>query len=96
VPDTAANPDYVGKTAAFDVDIHEIKAKALAEANDEFATNVGGFDTIDELRNDIRTKLDENKQTAQPRLIERAAVGSLVERLEGDVPDRMSRTARTP
>jgi trigger factor len=89
VPDTAANPDYVGKTAAFDVDIHEIKAKALAEANDEFATNVGGFDTIEELRNDIRTKLDENKATAQPRLIERAAVGSLVERLEGEVPAKM-------
>lgn len=89
VPDTAANPDYVGKTAAFDVEIHEIKAKQLAAADDEFATNVGGFDTVEELRNDIRAKLDENKATAQPRLVERAAVGALVERLEGDAPAKL-------
>lgn len=89
VPDTAANPDYVGKKAAFDVEVHEIKAKQLAVADDEFATNVGGFDTVEELRTDIRTKLDENKATAQPRLIERAAVQALAERLQGDVPAKL-------
>lgn len=86
VPETAANTDYVGKPAAFDVEIHEIKAKALAVADDEFAGNVGGFETIEELREDIRTKLDENKATAHGRLIERAAREALSERLEGDIP----------
>jgi trigger factor len=86
VPETAANTDYVGKPAAFDVQVHEIKAKALAVADDEFAGNVGGFETIAELREDIRTKLDENKATAHGRLVERAARAALAERLEGDVP----------
>jgi trigger factor len=86
VPETAANTDYVGKPAAFDIEVHEIKAKALAEANDEFAGNVGGFETIAELREDIRTKLDENKATARVRLIERAARDALTARLEGDIP----------
>ena len=86
VPETAANTDYVGKPAAFDVEIHELKAKALAVADDEFAGNVGGFETIAELRDDIRTKLDENKATAHGRLVERAAREALADRLIGDVP----------
>jgi trigger factor len=86
VPETAANTDYVGKSAAFDVEIHELKTKTLAVADDEFAGNVGGFETIAELREDIRTKLDENKATAHGRLIERAARQALSERLQGDVP----------
>jgi len=86
VPETAANTDYVGKPAAFDVEVHEIKAKALAVADNEFASNVGGFETMEELREDIRTKLDENKATAHGRLIERGAREALAERLIGDVP----------
>lgn len=86
VPETAANTDYVGKPAAFDVEVHEIKAKTLAVADDEFAGNVGGFETIAELREDIRTKLDENKAAAHGRLIERGARDSLSARLVGDVP----------
>lgn len=86
VPETAANAEYVGKTAAFDVEIFEIKAKTLAEPDDEFAGNVGGFETIGELRDDIRTKLDENKATAHGRLVERGAREALSERLQGEIP----------
>lgn len=87
VPETAANPDYVGKPAAFDIEVHEIKAKALADVDDEFAGNVGGFDTIAELRDDIRAKLDENKATAHERLVERGAREALADRLQGEVPE---------
>jgi len=86
VPETAANTDYVGKIAAFDIEVHEIKAKTLAVADDAFAGNVGGFETMAELREDIRTKLDENKAAAHGRLIERGARESLAARLIGDVP----------
>lgn len=89
VPDTSENPEYVGKTAAFDIEVHEIKAKKLPEVDDEFAGNVGGFDTAQELRDDIRAKLDENKQVGHVRLVEREARNALVERLVGDVPKAM-------
>lgn len=89
VPETAANTDYVGKPATFEIEVHEIKAKALPEADDDFAGNVGGFDTIGELREDIRTKLDENKATAHTRLVERGALEALSARLEGDVPEQL-------
>lgn len=88
VPETGA-PEYVGKKAGFDVTIHEIKAKALPAVDDEFASNVGGFETADELRADIRTRLDENKAAGHTRMIEREARGALAERLVGDIPDVM-------
>lgn len=89
VPETAANPDYVGKPAVFDVVVHEVKAKVLPEIDDELASNIGGFETMAELRTDIRAKLDENKAAAHGRLVERAARVSLSERLQGEVPVEM-------
>lgn len=86
VPDTSDNPEFVGKTAGFDVTVHEVKAKKLPEVDDEFAGNVGGFDTAADLRDDIRARLDENKATAHTRLVERAARSALAERLVGDIP----------
>jgi trigger factor len=92
VPETAANTEYVGKVAAFEVEVHEIKAKALPAVDDELASNIGGFETIAELREDIRTKLDENKAMAHTRLVERGARDSLIERLEGEIPEEITTT----
>ncbi len=89
VPDAAANPEYVGKLAAFDIDVHEVKAKTLPPLDDELATNIGGFETMAELREDIRTKLDENKSTAHMRLVERGARAAIAERLQGDIPSEL-------
>jgi trigger factor len=88
VPDTGAS-EFVGKAAGFDVTIHEIKAKSLPEVDDEFASNVGGFETAEELRGDIRSKLDENKAVGHARMIEREARAALAERLVGEFPDVM-------
>jgi trigger factor len=88
VPDTGAS-EFVGKSAGFDVTIHEIKSKSLPEVDDEFASNVGGFETAEELKTDIRTRLDENKAVGHSRMIEREARGVLAERLVGEIPDAM-------
>lgn len=89
IPDTSSNPEFVGKTAAFDVTVHEVKAKKLPELDDEFATNVGGFDTVADLRADLKTRLDVQKTLQHDRLKERAAREELAKRLEGDVPEAM-------
>ncbi len=89
VPETAANPDYVGKPAAFDIEVFEVKSKTLPPLDDELASNIGGFETMAELRDDIRKRLDENKATARGRLIERGARAALAERLEGDIPGEL-------
>lgn len=91
IPDTSSVEEFVGKTARFEIDIHEIKAKVLPPLDDEFASNVGGFDTMDEYRADVRKKLDESKYVGHMRETERNARELLAERLEGDIPEGMIR-----
>lgn len=94
VPGTSSNPDFVGKTAAFEVEVHEIKEKVLPELDDEFAENAGGFENMDAMRADIKGKLDEAKASGRERALERAVRVALVERLEGDVPEMMINARR--
>ncbi|MBN2405899.1 MAG: trigger factor [Coriobacteriia bacterium] len=92
VPDTSSNPDFVGKQARFVITISEVKAKVLPELDDEFAMNVGGFETFEAYREDIRKTLDESKAAGHMRKIEDAARAALAERVEGDVPESMVRS----
>src|SRR6059058_5608434 len=48
-----------GQDATFDVTVKEVQQKALPELDDEFALEQAGFDSLDELKEDIRTKLRE-------------------------------------
>ncbi len=89
IPDTSANPDFVGKTATFDIEVHEVKAKVLPELDDAFAAEVGGYETFDEFREDVRRRLEEAKGVAHKQEVERAARKALAERAEGDVPAAM-------
>ena len=50
-----------GKEAVFKCTVHEIKAKELPELDDEFASEVSEFDTLDELKTDIKAKIKEQK-----------------------------------
>lgn len=89
IPDSSSNPEFIGRMASFDVTVHEIKAKVMPELNDEFAENVGGFDSIDALRADIREKMDAQKAVAQSQLKERETRSALATRLEGDIPEAL-------
>ncbi|MFA5843270.1 MAG: trigger factor [Coriobacteriia bacterium] len=96
IPDSSAIAEFVGRTAVFDVTVHEVKEKVLPPLDDEYAGNVGGFETIDEYRADVRTKLDESKSAGYLQMVEREARALLAQRLQGDAPDAMvtSRTDR--
>lgn len=89
IPETSTVEEFVGKTAHFDIEIHEVKRKVLPELNDEYAGNVGGFETLEEYRSDIRQKMDEAKYVGHIREVERGARAALAERLEGDIPEVM-------
>lgn len=91
IPDTSSVEEFVGKTAAFDIQVHEIKAKALPEVDDEFAANVGGFDSVDDLRANLKDRLSHEKGIAHERTTEKLAREELTRRLEGEVPDAMVR-----
>ena len=53
--------ELAGKDAVFKCKIHEIKSKELPELDDEFAKDVSEFDTLDELKADIKKQMNERK-----------------------------------
>lgn len=89
IPDTSSNPEFVGKQARFEITVHEVKAKVMPDLDDALAASVGGFDTLEEMRDDIRKKLDESKATGHARRVEMLAREMLAGRLEGEIPEVM-------
>ncbi len=88
IPDTSSKEEFVGKKAQFDVVVHEIKAKRLPEVDDEFASQMG-FDTLDEMKTDLRLRLDQQKEFAFIQAKEKAAREELARRTPGDLPESM-------
>lgn len=78
-----------GQTAVFEVTVNEVKAKQLPEVEDEFAGDAGGFDTLDELREDIRKRLSEAEEQAIEREFEQAVLDAAVEEAQVELPDKL-------
>lgn len=78
-----------GKPAVFKCKLHEIKAKELPELNDEFVKDVSEFDTLDELKADIRKNLEERRQQEADNAFETALLDQLAEGLKADIPQAM-------
>ena len=84
--------DLKGKDAVFKCTVHEIKAKELPELDYEFASEVSEFETLEELKADYKTKLEEEKAREGKRKQEDQAVEKIVEASEMDIPDAMTET----
>jgi trigger factor len=81
--------DLGGQTAVFDVTVTEVKAKQLPELDDDFASDAGGFDTLEELREDVRTRLNEGEEQTIEREFEQAVLDAAVEEAEVELPDQL-------
>jgi trigger factor len=75
-----------GKEASFAVEVKEVKAKKLPEADDDLAIEAGGYDSLDELRSTLRERLSEAQDEAIDREFREAAVDAVAEQAEIDVP----------
>ena len=84
--------DLAGKPALFKVVVKEIKMKELPELNDEFAEEVSEFETLDEYREDIRSKLLERKQKDAATENENRVVEKVVENASMEIPEKMLET----
>jgi len=81
--------EQAGTEVSFRVLIKEVKAKKLPAADDEFAKTASEFDTLQELRDDIRTQLGAVKEReAQAEMRERV-LAALIDRVEVELPDRL-------
>jgi trigger factor len=74
-----ARPDFRGKPAVFHVKVKEVKERVLPALDDDFAKDLGTFQTLDELKEDIKKKLEKvMKQRAEDAVAEQL-VAKLVE-----------------
>ena len=81
-----------GKPAVFKCTVHEIKAKELPELDDEFASEVSEFDTLEELKADIKTKIKEQKNAEGKNAQQDQALDTIIAATEMDIPDAMVET----
>ncbi|SMC78390.1 trigger factor [Sporomusa malonica] len=82
-------PELTGKEAKFTVNIHDIKRKEMPELDDEFAKETGEFDTLAELKADIKNKLEQAAKDKAEREFRAAAIKAAVDNAEIDVPEVM-------
>lgn len=78
-----------GKPAVFKCKLHEIKTQELPELNDEFVKDVSEFDTLEELKADIRKTQEERRQQEADNAFETALLDQLAEGLKADIPQAM-------
>lgn len=81
--------ELAGKPALFKVMVKEIKVKELPDLNDEFASEVSEFETLDEYKADVRAKLAEKKDRAAATENENRVVDKVVANASMELPDAM-------
>ena len=77
------------KPAVFKVKVKEIQRKELPEANDEFASEVSDFDTMEEYKKDLTEKLQAEKIEAAKTADEDKVVAKVIENATMEIPDQM-------
>ncbi|MDT7582292.1 MAG: trigger factor [Pseudonocardiales bacterium] len=83
------NEELRGKTAQIKTVVKEVKRKALPELDDDFAADAAGFDTLDELRADVRRRLEEADEGQIENEFREAAVDAAVANAKVDLPDAL-------
>ena len=86
---TEYTPELAGKEAVFKVKVNEIKAKEYPELDDEFAKDVSEFDTLDELKADIKAKIGESKEQRSKDAFESALLKQVCEGAKVEIPQVM-------
>lgn len=80
-----------GKDAVFKCKINEIKTKELPELDDEFAKDVSEFDTLDELKTDLKKQISERKEANAKTDYENQLIEQVVENMEVEIPECMNK-----
>ncbi len=81
--------DLKGKAVVFKVKVNDIKAKEVPVIDDDFASDVSEFDTLDEYKKSIAEKLGENKKKYAKQAMEADAIRKATENAEVEVPECM-------
>lgn len=88
-PDEYFSKELAGKDAVFKVTLHEIKKKELPKIDDEFAKDVSEFDTLKELKADIKSKKEKQNEDKAKAELEEKALKAVLKDSEVDIPQPM-------
>ena len=88
-PEDYFSKDLAGKDAVFKVTVHEIKTKELPKIDDEFAKDVSEFDTLKELKDSIKEKMEKENEERAKHETEDAAIEEVCKNTNIEIPEGM-------
>jgi trigger factor len=88
-PEDAQDKRLAGKTFSYAVKVQSIKQKSLPELNDEFAKQLGEFQTVDDVRKIIREQIEAERKHQAEHEAKDKLVGELIRRNDFEVPDSL-------
>ena len=81
--------ELAGKAATFKTKLNSLKAEELPALDDEFAKDVSEFDTLDEYKADIKSKMEKRNENQAEAEVENALAEALMEKLVAEIPEPM-------
>ena len=88
-PEKYHEKTLAGKPAVFHVKVNGISVKKLPELDDEFASEVSEFETLEEYKADVKAKVTARKEAAAKTALENALLEKAVENAQMEIPDAM-------
>jgi len=88
-PEPYQSADLAGKEAVFKVAVKGIKVKELPELDDEFAKDTSEFDTLEELKADIKTTMTESAKSQSESATRDRVIDAVVATMTAEIPDQM-------
>ncbi|MBP1564866.1 MAG: trigger factor [Oscillospiraceae bacterium] len=81
--------ELAGEKATFKINLKEIRTQELPEFDDEFVKDVSEFETVDEYKADLKSKLEESAQKKADAQFENYLFETIINNLEGEIPECM-------
>ena len=88
-PEDYQADELKGKAVQFEIKLHEVKTHELPEVDDEFVKDISEFETVNEYKADLKSKLEESRKTEADNSKEQQIAEKLTELLEAEIPEAM-------
>ncbi len=89
LPETIEEPSLRGEEAEFEIEVEQVYERRLPDLDDALASTVGSFETLDALKEDIRTRILERKEQQSESSYYETVVDKLVEQAEMEYPPQL-------
>ncbi|MBL7685791.1 MAG: trigger factor [Deltaproteobacteria bacterium] len=81
--------DLAGKKAIFEITLQDLKEKILPELNDDFAKDLGNFESLDQIKEKIKENIGHQKEHSAKGALFNQAVDALIQEHPFEIPDAM-------